>query len=134
MPHTIHTVKGERQGDTKFNGKLGRYWQSAKSGRKRCRFQMPTENRSNQICCGKDVQTARENGASDTVEAGEVPGNLRSVDAEMWRDRTIEALFGEDFGGISGLGGWCGGGCCWSFLVVYGLKSRALSNGTKNVP
>jgi hypothetical protein len=48
------------------------------------------------------------------VQSTGVPGDLRTVDAQVRRDGTLETLLSEDFGGIC-----CGGCCrCWSLFLV----------------
>ena len=76
---------------------------------------MPAEKRSDEVGGAEDVKGAGEDGASDAVEDGEVPGYLGAVNGEVWRSGAVEALFLEDGGGGSGgrgTGRWglgCGG-------------------------
>ena len=77
---------------------------------------MPSQQRSNQVRGGEDVETAREDAARDAVQRGRVPGYLGFVDGQVRRDGPVQALGGEDGVGVRGLRGLrlgvglCGGG------------------------
>jgi hypothetical protein len=50
---------------------------------------VPAESGRNQVECAVSVEATAEDAAGDTVERGEVPGDLRAVDGEMRRDRAV---------------------------------------------
>lgn len=62
---------------------------------------MPTEQRRGEVCGCEKVQGARKSNAGDTVSARANPGDLGTVDGEVRGNGAIQALLGEDFGGIS---------------------------------
>ena len=62
---------------------------------------MPAKERRNEVGSAKDVEAARENGPSNTIESGEDPGNLRLVNGEVGGYGAVTALGDEDGVGVA---------------------------------
>lgn len=67
---------------------------------------MPTEQRGGKVCGCEKVEGARQSNAGDTVSTRSNPGDLGTVDGQVRGNGAVQALLGEDLGGV-GLG--CGG-------------------------
>lgn len=101
MTHAVQAVVDERKGSGTLDENLGSNGKSAKSGSDGGRFKVPTEQRRGEVCGCEKVQGARKSNAGDTVSARANPGDLGTVDGEVRGNGAIQALLGEDFGGIS---------------------------------
>ena len=64
---------------------------------------MPPEQRSDEIAEAPYVEGTGHEGAGKSMCGGGVPSYLGTVDAEVWRDGSVETLFGEDIIGFFGL-------------------------------
>lgn len=78
---------------------------------------MPAEYGCDEVGSRESVEGSRDGGSRDSVQSAGVPGDLGTVDAQVRRDGALEALLGEDFGGIC----CC---CCrgWSCCMLVELS------------
>lgn len=80
MPNTIERVERKRPSDGIFRQDLQRSGPGTeRSGQARA-LDVPAHQRSDQVRGAEDVETSRQDGASDAVQDRWVPGYLRLVD------------------------------------------------------
>ena len=96
MPDPVEAVKGERHCDSNLHQYLCSDGPRSKGGRYARTIQVPSKQRSAEICGAEDVKPAAEDRAGDPVERGEIPRDLRFVDSQMGRDGTVAALLFKD--------------------------------------
>lgn len=96
MPHPIDTVETERHRDPELDQELRHRSEAAEPLGQARALQMPSEHRAHQVGRPEDVEAPRQDRCGDPVQAREDPGDLRAVDGQVWRDRTVQALFGQD--------------------------------------
>lgn len=100
MPDPIEAVEAESEGGQGLDADLDEDGQRGKACGEGGRLQMPAKQGGDEVGEAEDVETRGERGAGDTVECGQIPGDLRSVDGEMGGHGAMAALFGQDlFGG-----------------------------------
>lgn len=83
MPDTIETVESKWERHRHLRSNLCSKRQRAKRSDQRRRLEMPARHRGGEVRNTEDVEAAGQQEASDTVEAGGVPGYLWSVDAQV---------------------------------------------------
>lgn len=96
MPDSVERVKCEGQRHQELQPALHQRRELRETLGERCGFDVPAQQRGDEVGETEHVEAAREDGAGDTVEAGEHPGNLGLVDGEVGGNRSIEALAVED--------------------------------------
>ena len=119
MPQTIERVKHKWPSDRKLRRNLQQHWPSSEASSQNRSLNVPTKRRSDQVKGTIGVEKSAHSAAGDTVQCGQVPGDLRFVDCEVRSHGAGETLFGEDLGGcLVGGDGRC---CCQSkaLLSVY---------------
>lgn len=80
MPNPINRMKCEWQRQQTLRRNLGHDWPTRK---RRCHArtaQIPSDKRGDQVRGTENIESARENGARETVGDGEDPGDLPLVD------------------------------------------------------
>jgi hypothetical protein len=97
MPDTIEGVVCERPRKHTLRQELQDHRPLRESRRYHCALKMPASVWCDQVSCAEDVEGAAHQAAGDTIEDRAIPGDLRAIDAEVRRDRSVQALFGEDF-------------------------------------
>lgn len=109
MPEPVEAVESKREADDQLRQELGRHGPGRERGRQGRALQVPSQNRCHQVCGSEDVEPAAQHAPGDAVEGGSVPGDLRTVDAEVRGDGAVQTLLCEDlvggFVGVDGLGG-----------------------------
>lgn len=110
MPNAVEAVESNGHSQAEFDQDLGQQWQRTKGSRNRRRFQMPADDGGNQVSGGIDIESARGDRASDTVQSTGVPGDLGAVDGQVRSDRAVQTLLRKNLGRV----GCVGGGRSWS--------------------
>ena len=100
MSHSIVAVQSERKRCNRLKKKLDSNWKTTKRGCQGSRFQVQSQDRSDKIGNRKEIQTTRQGNSSYTVSTAEIPGDLGTVDGDVRRNRTIQALLFEQLGRI----------------------------------
>lgn len=96
MPDPVEAVKCERHCDSHLHQYLCGDGPRSKGGRYARTIQVPSKQRSAEVCGTEDVEPAAENRAGYTVECGEIPRDLGFVDRQVRGDGTVAALLFED--------------------------------------
>lgn len=124
MAQAVEAVQGEGHGEESLKTDFQGDGQGAERGGHAGGFQVPAEQRGDEVGSAEDVDRARQRAAGDTIQCGQVPRYLRSVDSQVWRDRAVEALGCEDVVACL-LGDGVGGG--WSVREWHVSLGRAFS-------
>lgn len=119
IPHqvsqSVEAVVGEREASNELGEDLEGSGPGGESGSDRGALDVPAKGGGNQVGETKDVEGSGEGDAGDTVESGAVPGDLRTVDAQVRSNGAVQALLGQDLlrglrvgdgleGGVSAVG------------------------------
>lgn len=128
MPQSIDAVERQRPRNHELGQDLQRHRPCRKAGRQARALKVQAQRRCDEVCGAVEVEDARDGNTGDTVQRGEVPGDLRAVDGEMGSDGPVQALFGED---VVALLDSCGFGCDLAGGNVLGWDIR--ENGVGRV-
>lgn len=104
MPNAIERVEGEGQADGEFRREFCRDGPGREPRGQAGGLEMPSRQGRGEVSEAEDVEGTREGDAGQSVEHGEVPCDLRAVDAQMRSDGAVQALLRQDGGGGFGVG------------------------------
>lgn len=93
MPHAIQTMESEWKSQDRLGSDLQEHWPCSEACGDDCRLQVPAKVGGHQVETAEGVKATAESAAGDTVESGEIPGDLRGVDGEVGSDGPVQALF-----------------------------------------
>lgn len=100
MPQAVKAMEEEWEGEESLQSHLHGRGPSSNCRHHRLRLEVPSSVRSDQVGDTEEIEGAREDDASDSVERRGVPGDLRPVDGQVGGDGAVDALFREDLGGF----------------------------------
>lgn len=101
----VQAVVGEGEGHDGLEHDLGGDRESTKSGNQRGRLQVPAKEGRGKVGSREEVERAGESDTANTVQGGQDPANLRTVDTQVRRDWAVQALLGQDLSRVLGVGG-----------------------------
>jgi len=96
VTHAVHAVVGEGKGQSGLEEDLGGQRESAHGSNHGGGLQVPSESRRGEVCGGPQIESAGEGDTGDTVQGTTNPADLGTVDAQVGRNGTVQALLGQD--------------------------------------
>lgn len=95
MANAVQAVVGEGESHDGLEQDLGGDGESTKGSDHGGRLQVPAKGRRCEIGGGPEVERTGEGDTADTVEGGHDPANLRTVDGQVGRNRSVQTLLGQ---------------------------------------
>ncbi|OSS46828.1 hypothetical protein B5807_09059 [Epicoccum nigrum] len=145
VPHAVERVEEHGEREEALQRHFGSRGPRRDGRDHRGGLKVPSGVGCGEVCETEEVQRAGQRNASDAVERGRVPGDLRAVDGQVGRDGAVQALLAEDLlrgilrGGFgcgepgeacqwAAQSGWCCEECCgnrWSCWSCWHIETLA---------